>query len=105
MTYRVEIAEQVERDADTILEWLRSQHATTAAAEWFTGFAAAIDSLAQFPLRCSLAPESREFPFEVRQLIYGRKPHLCRILFAVETDVVRILHIRHGRRRPGLPAK
>src|ERR1700720_2184879 len=37
MTYRVEIAGQVDRDADAILEWLRSQHATDAAVAWFHG--------------------------------------------------------------------
>jgi plasmid stabilization system protein ParE len=49
MTYRVEIADQVDRDADAILEWLHSQHATDAAVAWFRGLGEAIDSLAQFP--------------------------------------------------------
>jgi plasmid stabilization system protein ParE len=50
MTYRVEIADQVDRDADAILEWLHSQHATDAAVAWFRGLGEAIDSLAQFRL-------------------------------------------------------
>jgi hypothetical protein len=49
--------------------------------------------------RCPLAPENKEFPFEVRQLLYGRKPHLYRVLFTIEGDTVVVLHIRHGRRR------
>jgi plasmid stabilization system protein ParE len=104
MTYRVEIADQVDRDADAILEWLHSQHATDAAVAWFRGLGEAIDSLAQFPSRCPLAHEDREFDFEVRQLLYGRKPHIYRVLFTIEGDVVRVLHIRHGRRKPGLPS-
>jgi plasmid stabilization system protein ParE len=102
MTYRVEIAGQVERDADAILEWLRSQHATDAAVAWLHGLGEAIDSLAQFPSRCPLASENQEFAFEVRQLLYGRKPHVYRVLFTIERDVVRVLHIRHARRKPGL---
>jgi hypothetical protein len=38
---------------------------------------------------------------EVRQLLYGRRPHTYRILFTIEGDVVQVLHIRHARRRPG----
>src|ERR1700730_7362989 len=56
MTYSVEIAEQVDRDADAILEWLHSQHVTDAAVAWFRGLGEAIDSLAQLPSRCPLAP-------------------------------------------------
>jgi hypothetical protein len=36
----------------------------------------------------------------VRQLLYGRNPHVYRILFTIEAETVKILHIRHGRRRP-----
>ena len=35
----------------------------------------------------------------MRQLLYGRKPHVYRILFTIEGDVVYVLRIRHGRRR------
>lgn len=51
-------------------------------------------------MRCPLAPESGLFPFEVRQLLYGHKPHVYRILFTVQGNVVYVLHIRHGRRQP-----
>jgi len=60
---------------------------------------AVIVSLGELPHRCPLAPEDKEFPFEVRQLVFGRKPHLYRILFTIEGDAVVVLHIRHGRRR------
>jgi len=60
----------------------------------------AIASLSSLPERCPLAPENARFPFEVRQLLYGRKPHVYRILFTIEGDAVKILHIRHARRRP-----
>ena len=35
----------------------------------------------------------------MRQLLYGRKPHVYRILFTIEGDAVYVLRIRHGRRR------
>jgi len=100
MAFRVETSAQAESDANSILEWLLSEHAGETGIRWFLALDDAIASLAKFPERCPLAPESRRFPFEVRQLLYGRKPHAYRILFTIEGDVVKILHIRHGRRRP-----
>ena len=77
-----------------------SEHAGETGIRWFLALEDAIASLAAFPERCPLAPETGRFPFAVRQLLYGRKPHAYRILFTIEGDVVKILHIRHGRRRP-----
>ncbi len=100
MAFRVEISAQAESDAGTILEWLLSQHAGETGIRWFLALDDAIASLAAFPERCPLAAETILFPFEVRQLLYGRNPHVYRILFTVEDDTVSILHIRHGRRKP-----
>jgi plasmid stabilization system protein ParE len=99
MIFRVETSAAAECDAEAILEWLMSQGAGHAGIEWFLELERAVESLALFPERCALAPERSRFPFEVRQLLYGRKPHIYRILFTVEGDSVMILHIRHGRRQ------
>ncbi len=100
MIFRVEVTAEAERDADAILEWLLSQHAGETGMRWFISLEDAILSLAKFPERCALAPESKAFPFEVRHLLYGHKPHVYRILFMIDHGTVQILHIRHGRRRP-----
>jgi plasmid stabilization system protein ParE len=100
MAFRVETSAQAETDANAILEWLLSEHAGETGIRWFLALDDAIASLATLPERCPLAPETERFPFEVRQLLYGRKPHAYRILFTIEGDTVKILHIRHGRRRP-----
>ena len=96
MTCRVETTAQAENDADAILEWLLSQHAGETGAWWFQALENAIASLEEFPKRCGLAPENRAFPFEVRQLLYGQKPPVCRILFTIRGDAAYVLHIRHG---------
>jgi plasmid stabilization system protein ParE len=67
---------------------------------WLEGLKDALDSLSQLPHRCPHAPESVVFPFEVRQLLYGRKSHQYRVLFTIDADTVIVLHIRHGRRLP-----
>jgi plasmid stabilization system protein ParE len=103
MAFRVEISLQAERDAEAILDWLLSQQSGEAGIEWFLALDDAFASLGQFPERCPIAPENSRFPFEERQLLYGRKPHVYRILFTVNSDMVQVLHIRHGRRKPIAP--
>lgn len=100
MAFRIEFSESAEREADEILSWLIERHAGETGYRWFLGMHTAIMSLASLPRRCARAPESPGFPFEVRQLLYGRKPHVYRILFTIEEDTVYILHIRRPRQKP-----
>jgi hypothetical protein len=44
-----------------------------------------------------LPVKAKSLPFEMRQLLYGRKPRIYRILFTIEVNTVHILYIR----RPG----
>jgi plasmid stabilization system protein ParE len=67
---------------------------------WFRKMKETINSLSQIPERCPLAPENDEFTYELRQLLYGRKPNVYRILFTIDGDTVIVLRIRHGRRQP-----
>ena len=99
MTFRVSISQEAEREGKAILEWLLSQHAGDTGLRWFEGMERAIASLAEMPERCSLAPENKEFSFEVRHLLYGRRPHVYRVVFTIEDDTVYILHLWHSRRR------
>ena len=100
MAYHVEIANSAQTEADEILNWLIAQHAGETGLRWFRALYDAIDSLSNFPERCSMAPEKNEFSAEVRQLLYGRKPHQYRILFTIEGETVQIIHIRHSRGQP-----
>jgi len=100
MAFHVKVTAQADYDLDLILEWLLAQQAGETGIRWFQRLRSTLESLSEFPHRCRLAPEDADFPFEVRQLFYGRKPHLYRVLFTIEADAVVILHIRHGRRLP-----
>jgi plasmid stabilization system protein ParE len=88
---------------DAILARLLSQQAGDAGLRWFQGLREAVASLAHSPQRCAVAAENAVFPFEVRHLLYGRKPHVYRVLFTIEGDTVTVMHIRHGRRQPTSP--
>ena len=98
MAFRVEPTARAKRDLDAILGRLLTHEAGEAGLRWFRKLEQAIVSLSELPQRCALAPENADFPFDVRQLIYGRKPDQYRVLFTIDEDVVVVLHIRHGRR-------
>jgi plasmid stabilization system protein ParE len=100
MDARVELTHRAQHDIASIHAWLEGADSGDAGAKWLTALRAAIDSLSALPSRCPLAPESRELSVEVRQLLYGRRPHVYRILFSIESGVVYVLHVRHARRRP-----
>ena len=100
MVFRVSSTIEAERDLDGILQWLLSEGAGEAGSRWLSGLQDAIASLETTPRRCGLAQESEAFTFEVRQLLYGTRPHMYRILFTIQDEVVTVLHIRHGRRLP-----
>jgi plasmid stabilization system protein ParE len=76
MAFRVETSVSAEHDAIVILEWLVSRNAGDAGLRWFLAMEEAIGSLATFPHRCPLAPENSGSPIPIRQLLYGRKPHV-----------------------------
>ena len=100
MAFEVRSTPKAEQDLVAILDWLITEQAGEAGLRWFLELEAAVASLASLPRRCRLAAESRFFPFEVRELLYGDAPNTYRILFTIEGDVVHVLHVRHGRRMP-----
>lgn len=98
MTYRVLIQPPAADDLDAAVRWI-ARDAPGRAVAWFDGIFGAINSLSEFPRRCPLAPEDDVFAEEIRQLLYGD----FRILFTIDRDIVRVLHVRHGARRPLRP--
>ena len=95
MIHRVIIQPNVEAELDAAYRY-RYAWAPQVAVRWFTGFVEAINSLAQLPERCPYAPENGHFPEEIRQLLYGTRREVFRILFTIQGDTVYVLHVRHG---------
>lgn len=95
MTYEVRLARRALRDLARIYRDIEADIAVQAA-RWFDGLEKAISSLEEFPDRAPTTPEDST----LRHLLYGRKPHVYRIIYEVEerTGTVNVLHIRHGAR-------
>jgi plasmid stabilization system protein ParE len=72
-------------------------NSSSAARKWYLGLRNKILSLERMPMRGEPVHEDRS----LRQLLFGRKPHVYRIIYLViEPQRVHVLHIRHGARRP-----
>jgi plasmid stabilization system protein ParE len=98
MRFQVRISARAERDVDDALDWFQRQRATTAGARWFAQLMARIDTLEKQPDRCRLADEASDVGIELRELPFGRRRGMYRILFEIQGQVVHILRIRHTAR-------
>jgi plasmid stabilization system protein ParE len=96
--FQVRITARAEQDVESVLHWFRDQSASAAARDWLDELLARIDTLETRPERCSLAAESEELEIDLRELLFGRRHGIYRILFVVDGRTVNILHIRHGAR-------
>lgn len=96
--YRLIMQPPAYDDLDEAYQWIR-ERAPEAAAQWFNGFVAALDSLTTSPERCGLAPENDAVEPEIRQFLYGRRSGVYRALFTTTGSEVGVLHIRHAARR------
>lgn len=105
MTYRVVIMPRAERDLRTIHQYIR-QDAPGVANRWLKRARQAASSLARYPERCSLAPESSSFNEPIRQLLFGSGSRgTYRFLFTVVEETVYVLHVRHGSMLPLSPGE
>ena len=96
MTYLIEIAESAERDLASLYDEIHADD-SQAAQRWYAGLKQAVLSLKNLPGRSPWTPENPQ----LRHLLYGRKPHVYRIIYRVleEEKRVEVLHIRYGARR------
>lgn len=99
MTYRVVIQPPARADIETAYLYIREAD-PAAADRWLERMEEAVRGLKRMPVRCAIAPESREFDEEIRQLLVGRRNSIYRVLFVIRGREVRVLHVRHGARRP-----
>lgn len=95
MVFQVRIAKKAKLEIEAAYEWLKQQN-PNYADRWFREFMDTLATLQEKPQRCALARENEVVQEEVRQLIYGKRRNIYRILFVIRGDMVYVLHVRHG---------
>lgn len=100
MAYFVKLMPRAKRDLALLFAQGHAAESDAAFA-WYEGLKHAILSLEKSPNRCAITPENKS----VRHLLYGRKPHIYRVIYRVleKRKEVEVLHVRHGARRPLRP--
>ena len=98
MKYRVIIQPEAIEDIGTAYSWI-AENAPEGAKRWADDLDDAMHSLEDFPRRCPIAPESKFFRLEIRQMLFGKHSGIYRVLFTVHKDEVHVLYVRHCARR------
>lgn len=98
MAFRVELLPRAKQDIESITLWLL-ERSRLRGPEWLRGLEQAIYSLRESPDRCPIARALTTSSYTVRQLLYGRYPHVYKIYYHVIGNAVEIMHIRHGARK------
>jgi plasmid stabilization system protein ParE len=96
MAYVVNLTARAERDLTHLYEDINATD-SAAARKWYLGLTGKILSPGRKPNRCPVTPENPQ----LRHLLFGRKPHVYRVIYRViETQKrVDVLHIRRGARK------
>jgi len=100
MTYLVKLALRAAIDLETLyVEKNASESA--AAARWYNALEQAVAGLSAHPDRSPPVPEVRTAKRKMRNLLYGKKPHVCRVVYEVDEgrQTIWVLTVRHGARR------
>ncbi|MDQ2946634.1 MAG: type II toxin-antitoxin system RelE/ParE family toxin [Acidobacteriota bacterium] len=106
MEYLIEFADRAARDLNALYERIHASE-STAAARWYNGLEKAVYTLKGMPRRCPEAPESKKAKRPLRHLLYGKKPHIYRVIFEIDEarKMVRLLTIRHGAMEEAKPGE
>ena len=100
MTYRVELADRAARDLESLYAEKSAVESPTAV-RWYNRLEKAVFALGSYPYRCPVAPESRKMKRKLWHLLYGKKPHVYRVICEIDEGrkTVWMLAIRHGARQ------
>lgn len=100
MKYRVVIHAFAAEDLDRAFLWA-AKRAMHTAFRWSQRLQRAIESLERQPQRCGLATENSKVGIELRQLLFGRRPNVYRVIFTIDEDedMVRVLRVVRAQRR------
>mgnify|MGYP002780490732 CR=1 FL=1 len=96
MAYTINILPRARTEIHSNAEWMRRNYSPKAASKGYAGISAAIQALAHNPERYPEAEEASEFGVNLRVKLYGRRPHVFRILYRIRGDCVNVHRVRHA---------
>ena len=99
MKFGLRFVPNAEKELEDAYEWIH-ERSPQAADRWREEIIAAISSLRDSWRVNPPAPENGRFPFEIRQLLFGKRRGQFRIIYSVIDNDVVVVAVRHSARRP-----
>jgi plasmid stabilization system protein ParE len=94
--YRVVFTPRARADAVQAFRRM-AEDAPTAAGRWYVGLNKAIAKLRTMPeLHPVAEEESERIGITLRQMLYGRRRNVWRILFSIDGDRIYLHYVRHS---------
>lgn len=95
MTFQVVFRPRAESDIAATVAWL-ARTSSAVAARWRTGLLRIVENLETDPNRYPVADQAADLGVDLRQVLYGRRRNVHRVLFTIEGQTVNILRVRHA---------
>src|SRR5207248_5395427 len=92
MIHQVRISARAKRDVDEALGSLVGR-APQGAARWHAALLNKIQTLEDNPTQWPLADTTEQLGVELRQLLFGKRRNVFRILFTVDGEIINVHHI------------
>lgn len=96
MIYRVRLTAKAEQDIAERLAWFADQHAAVAGGRWFGKLMKSVATLESMPQRCAIIGEAADLDREVRELRFGRRRNVYRVIFEIQGSIVIVLRLRNA---------
>ncbi len=103
MSFQVIFRPRARADIAAAVAWL-ARSSSAAAARWRSGLFRIVEKLETNPALYSAADEAADVGVDLRELLYGRRRIVYRILFTITGQTVNVLRVRHAaqdRLKPG----
>src|SRR5437588_627931 len=103
MPFQVVFRPRGRADIAAVVAWL-ARSGPAAAARWRAGLLRVVQKLETNPALYPAADEATDLGVDLRELLYGRRPAVYRILFTITGQTVNVLRVRHAsqdRLKPG----
>jgi plasmid stabilization system protein ParE len=98
--YRVLVTARARADAVQTFRW-SANRSPDDAARWYLDFEKAVAKLGTMPERHPIAEdESEQLGIVLRQMLYGRRRRVYRLLFSIEGNTVTLHYVRHAAQGP-----
>ena len=94
MAHTIHVADEALDEIDEAMTWY-AERSVASAVRWYLKLKEAIRSLEENPERCELAPEAEWCDRELRQVLFGKKRGMYRIIFEIRDEIVYVLRVRH----------